>query len=79
MKFAVIATSVCETLSNRSKSARKQFSPEGKDRNRDFFVTDFEFMNDDGLFTVLRRMSDNGGEPSIANDRALRPTEMANK
>lgn len=36
-------------------------------------------MNDDGLFTVLRRMPDNGGEPSIAKDRALRPTEMANK
>lgn len=54
-------------------------APEGKDRNRDFFVTDSEFMNDDGLFTVLRRMPDNGGELSIAKDRALRPTEMANK
>lgn len=31
-----------------------------KDRNIDFFATDFEFMDDDRLFTVLRHMLDKG-------------------
>lgn len=39
-----------------------------KDRNIDFFATDFEFMDDDRLFTVLRHMLDKG-EITLHDDR----------